>query len=107
VGAGAQHVAGADEQQLFLKPQQRAWAVSEQRIKPAEQTMAAVANFIMISLLAIRGGPRGAKTLAPAATAWNGCECAGRRIHRNQPPPTTYRHDAENESSPRRSGTMP
>jgi hypothetical protein len=46
-GAGAQH-AGADEQHFFfLQPQLFAWAVSVHMIRPAEQMMAAAANFNM------------------------------------------------------------
>ena len=53
VGAAVQHVAGADEQQLRRQQPQRASAVWEQTMNPAVQIMAAVANFNMISLLAI------------------------------------------------------
>jgi hypothetical protein len=53
VGAGVQHVAGAEQQQLRRQQPQRASAVWQQTMNPAVQIMAAVANFNMISLLAI------------------------------------------------------
>jgi hypothetical protein len=70
VGAGVQHV-DCDPQQLFLQPQ-RASAVSEQRTSPIEQSTAAVANFNMISLLAMRRGLHGTKLLIPPTAAWDG-----------------------------------
>ena len=70
VGAGAQHVAGPEEQQLLRQPQ-RASAVSQQAMSPAVQITAAVANLNMISLLQIASRSGEVERQASPETAWD------------------------------------
>jgi hypothetical protein len=87
-----------------LQPQ-RASAVSEHNSTPAEQSMAAVANLSMISLLVMRRGLCEAKLLAgqqPPGMDVSAPVAGSTGINRFP----TYRHDAVKESSPRSPGAM-